>query len=573
MEIAESARNIFVHSSRRAQSSTRAACAPGVRGVLSDGNDGSGFDGSCLGLVGDQLAQERNQHDERNTDREAAGAKLGEELRVPGVGGDRRGAGRLGDHSRKVACKERREAGPKHPAAHHHALILPRREFADHRVSDRRDEQLTDALQHVAHEQPHERTLAVGAGQLDAERENEKRNRHQQQRRRELLRYVDSPPVRAHAGEERREHRPAEHDANGVDVLNPLRLNLHGTDHQVDVVDREQHQAARRHLVERPEHQRADGQDQVGRHVALLAAIRVADREVDQSERDRAADSLDDRLGSAGSLEHEPHNGDETDENADASELAQPELLRRRVEQRRIAVGQRFPVEEGEDDGDEVADRSEDEEARVTLGGLEMACDAEPDEEADIHAGVVPEECSFAARVLRGEALREHHVDAGDVEAAAGEEKCEADVEQRKRAGRDACAAEHLQRHAADKQVPVREEAAAQVTAEEVQAVVECAEHTHQRGGLFHAEMQMLRRVEDQRRVENSEAERRKDLNEEQRSRSLRSLGEAAFEKFHPALLCRSTCRVMSSRACDVSRVVAATRARIVSAFLSRNVR
>src|SRR4029077_14923376 len=136
----------------------------------------------------------------------------------------------------------------------------------------------------------------------------------------------------------------------------------------------------------------------------------------------------------------------------------------------------------------------------------------------------------------------------GDIEAAAGEEKGKSDVEQRGRAGRYAGAADHLQRHAADKQVAVRKETAAQVTAEEVQAVVEGAEHTHQRGGLFHAKMQMLRRVEDQGRVENSEAERREDLNEEQHSRSLRSLGEAAFEKFHPALLCRSTRRVMSSR-------------------------
>ena len=107
----------------------------------------------------------------------------------------------------------------------------------------------------------------------------------------------------------------------------------------------------------------------------------------------------------------------------------------------------------GEDDGDEIAERREDEEARVTLGGLEIAGGGEPDEEADIHASVVPEEGSFAARILRGEALREHHVDAGDVEAAAGEEKGEADIEQRERAGRDACAADHLQRHAPDKQI------------------------------------------------------------------------------------------------------------------------
>src|SRR5438477_4058329 len=83
-----------------------------------------------------------------------------------------------------------------------------------------------------------------------------------------------------------------------------------------------------------------------------------------------------------------------------------------------------------------------------------------------------------------------------------------------------------------DKQFAVRKETAAQVTAEEVQAVVESAEHTHQRGGRFHAEMQMLRRVEDQRRVQDGEAERREDLNEEQRSRSLRRRGEKAFERF-----------------------------------------
>jgi len=56
-----------------------------------DGNDGSHFRDGRLGLVADQFAQERNQHDERNADREAANAKLGEELCVPGVDGDRRG--------------------------------------------------------------------------------------------------------------------------------------------------------------------------------------------------------------------------------------------------------------------------------------------------------------------------------------------------------------------------------------------------------------------------------------------------------------------------------------------------
>ena len=81
-----------------------------------------------------------------------------------------------------------------------------------------------------------------------------------------------------------------------------------------------------------------------------------------------------------------------------------------------------------------------------------------------------------------------------------------------------------------------------------MQAVVEGAEHTHQRRGLLHSEMQMLRRVKNQRRVEDGEAERREDLDEEQRGRSLRSVGETAFEKVHPAHLCRSTPRAMSSR-------------------------
>src|SRR5205823_11354530 len=84
----------------------------------------------------------------------------------------------------------------------------------------------------------------------------------------------------------------------------------------------------------------------------------------------------------------------------------------------------------------------------------------------------------------------------------------------------------------------------------------------------------MLRRVENQGRVENGETKRRENLNEEQRSRSLRSRGEKALESFdevdahhlrslpreldrlcrlipvgsiHHALLFRSTRRVMSS--------------------------
>src|SRR5256885_9481473 len=51
--------------------------------------------------------------------------------------------------------------------------------------------------------------------------------------------------------------------------------------------------------------------------------------------------------------------------------------------------------------------------------------------------------------------------------------------------------ADHLQCHPPDEEVPVREEAASQVAAEEVQAVVEGAEHAHQCSGHFHRELQM----------------------------------------------------------------------------------
>ena len=263
----------------------------------------------------------------------------------------------------------------------------------------------------------------------------------------------------------------------------------------------------------------------------------MAQREVDQRQRDRAADPLDQRFGTAGPLEEKPHNGHEADENANARELAQPELLRRFVEQWRVAIGQRLPRQQCEDDGGKVAERREDEKARIALGPLEVTGDGEPDEKSDIHAGVIPEESSFAARILRGKTLRQHHVDAGDVQAAAGEEESEADVEQRGRAGRDAGAADHLQRHAPDEKIPVRKEAAAQVTAEEMQAVIEGAKHAHQSRGHFHRELQMLRRVKDQCRVKDGEPERRENLNEEQHGRSLRSSGEAAFEKFHPAAI------------------------------------
>ena len=73
------------------------SCFPGflirlLSDPLDDGDDSRCFEGSSLRLVGDQFAQERNQHDERNTDRQAAGAELREKFCVLGLRCDRCGA-------------------------------------------------------------------------------------------------------------------------------------------------------------------------------------------------------------------------------------------------------------------------------------------------------------------------------------------------------------------------------------------------------------------------------------------------------------------------------------------------
>src|SRR5262249_52128220 len=176
---------------------------------------------------------------ERDPNRERTKTELGEKFRVFRISDNRTGTGRLGDHAREITRKERRESGPEHPAAHHDPLVLSRGELADHCISNGRNEQLTNALEDIVKEQPNERALPIGAGQLDPDHEQEKGEGHQEERGGKLLWYVDVPSTRAQASEERREQRPAEDDADGVDILNPLRLNLHPPDHQIDVVDRE----------------------------------------------------------------------------------------------------------------------------------------------------------------------------------------------------------------------------------------------------------------------------------------------------------------------------------------------
>ena len=108
-------------------------------------------------------------------------------------------------------------------------------------------------------------------------------------------------------------------------------------------------------------------------------------------------------------------------------------------------------------------------------------------------------------------------------------------------------APDHLEHHAADKEIPVREKPPAEIAAEQVQAVIESAKHAHQGRGHFHRQLEMLRRVKDERRIKNREAERREDLNEEERGRPLRSFREETFFRIHRALSCRPPARAMSS--------------------------
>src|SRR5256714_2292004 len=202
----------------------------------------------------------------------------------------------------------------------------------------------------------------------------------------------------------------------------------------------------------------------------------MAEREINQHQRNHGADALEERLGHARSLQEEPDHRDETDENGDAGEQTLLKLLRRYLEQGRVTISQSFPRRQSEDDGDKIAERRENKEVRVTLGRLKITGNGEPDEESDVHAGVIPEKSSFTSRVVRSEPLGQHHIYAGNIEPAPGQKKSEADIKERECAGGDAATADYLQCHAADEEIAIRKETAAEITTEEVQAVIESAE-------------------------------------------------------------------------------------------------
>ena len=76
-----------------------------------------------------------------------------------------------------------------------------------------------------------------------------------------------------------------------------------------------------------------------------------------------------------------------------------------------------------------------------------------------------------------------------------------------------------------------RQEAPAEVPAEQVQAVVERSEHTHEGCRLFRGKPEVLRGVQDQRRIEQRKDDRGKDLHEKQHAGALRYVRELALDR------------------------------------------
>src|SRR3546814_1988595 len=88
-----------------------------------------------------------------------------------------------------------------------------------------------------------------------------------------------------------------------------------------------------------------------------------------------------------------------------------------------------------------------------------------------------------------------------------------------RRAGRNQSAAEHLQHHAADEQIAIAEKASAEITAEQMQSVVERTEHAHHGGRVLDRKFEVLGRVQHQRRIQNRESQLRKDLDDRKSTR------------------------------------------------------
>ena len=213
---------------------------------------------------GDQQAQAGHQQQQDDPARHRAPAEHVEHRAVTRVGGDRGAADILRHGAGDIARQYRGDAGDHHPAAHHQALQAGGGQLANHGVADGGDKQLAKALQHIADGDPLEGDQPVGPRQMDTDRQHQHPQSHAEQGGGKLGGDVYIPPLFAQSLEQQRHQRPTDDDDEGVDVLDPLGSNPQPEHVEVDVVLGEEHQPHGRQLVERPEDEGAEGEDQVG---------------------------------------------------------------------------------------------------------------------------------------------------------------------------------------------------------------------------------------------------------------------------------------------------------------------
>ncbi|VXA89190.1 hypothetical protein AERO8C_80108 [Aeromonas veronii] len=401
-----------------------------------------------------------------------------------------------------IARQHGGNAGHHHPAAHHQALQAGGGQLADHGVADGGDQQLAKALQHIADGDPLEGDQPVGPRQMDTDRQHQHPQSHAEQGGGKLGGDVDIPPLFAQSLEQQRHQGAADDDDEGVDVLDPLGCDPQPEHVEVDVVLGEEHQPHGRQLVERPEDEGTKGEDQVSHHAATFGGVRVTGGHHAEQHQHHGPQDQHEAAAKAGMGQQQTQGGHQHGQNGEAGQHAAVETAPLDMAQRGADIRQNRPAGESSDDGDDVAQRRKQEQGAVILGELEVASHREADKEAQIHPGVVPQEGTLAAVIIRGEALGQHHVEAGDVEAAAGEEHGESPVEAGDPHLGDEVAADHLQHHPHHEQVAVAEVAPAEIAAKQVQAIVEGPEDPHHGVGLGFTEAEPLGGVEHQGGVE-----------------------------------------------------------------------
>lgn len=162
--------------------------------------------------------------------------------------------------------------------------------------------------------------------------------------------------------------------------------------------------------------------DQIGRHSAALIARMVAQRHHAQHQEDQRAEHDHEVAAELGVGQHHADDRHQRHQYRQPDQHAPTVLAAAGVAQRRIEIRQNAPAADGDNDRRRVAQRGEQEQRAVVFRQLEIPGDGKTDEEPEVHTGVVPQERRFAPIIVRLETLGEHHIDAGNVEAAAGQE-------------------------------------------------------------------------------------------------------------------------------------------------------